>query len=120
MKQSTLDYDDRANGIGGVPKVGEGKGYREGLDGIFGLELGRDNLESWLLEKGSTLSSPALPVAPYPFTFLSRNMDEAALLFRLCCSVAKLCPTLCDPTSCSTPGFSVYHCLSEFAQTHVL
>ena len=111
---------DRGNGIGGVPKVGEGKGYRDGLDGIFGLELGRDNLESWLLEKGSTLSSPALPVAPYPFTFLSRNMDEAALLFRLCCSVAKLCPTLCDPTSCSTPGFSVYHCLSEFAQTHVL
>ena len=47
-------------------------------------------------------------------------MDEAALLFRLCYSVAKLCPTLCDPTSCSTPGFSVYHCLFEFAQTHVL
>ena len=23
-----------------------------------------------------------------------------------CCSVAKLCPTLCDPMDCSTPGFS--------------
>ena len=24
-----------------------------------------------------------------------------------CCSVAKLCPTLCDPMSCSTPGFPI-------------
>ena len=35
-----------------------------------------------------------------------------------CCSVAQLCPTLCDPVDCSTPGFSVYHHLSELAQTH--
>ena len=26
---------------------------------------------------------------------------------------------LCDPVSCSTPGFSVLHSLPEFAQTHV-
>ena len=26
---------------------------------------------------------------------------------------------LCDPVNCSTPGFSVLHCFSEFAQTHV-
>ena len=36
-----------------------------------------------------------------------------------CCSVAKLCPTLCDPMDCSTPGSSVLHCLSELAQLHV-
>ena len=36
-----------------------------------------------------------------------------------CCSVAKSCPTLCDPVDCCTPGFPVLHCLSEFAQTHV-
>ena len=35
------------------------------------------------------------------------------------CSVAKLCPTLCHPMDCSTPGFPVLHCLLEFAQTHV-
>ena len=35
-----------------------------------------------------------------------------------CCSVAKSCPTLCDPVDCCTPGFPVLHCLSEFAQTH--
>ena len=33
-----------------------------------------------------------------------------------CCSVAKYCPTLCDPMNCSTPGFPVLHYLPEFAQ----
>ena len=36
-----------------------------------------------------------------------------------CCSVAKLCPTLCDPMDCSTPGSSVLHYLPEPAQIHV-
>ena len=35
------------------------------------------------------------------------------------CSVTKPCQTLCDPMNCSTPGFLVFHCLPEFAQTHV-
>ena len=35
------------------------------------------------------------------------------------CSVAKSCPTLCDPMNCSMPGFPVFHYLHEFAQTHV-
>ena len=38
---------------------------------------------------------------------------------RFCCSVAKLCLTLCNAMDCSTPGFPVLHYLSEFAQTHV-
>ena len=33
-------------------------------------------------------------------------------------SVAKSCPTLCDPTDCSTLGFPVLHYLLEFAQIH--
>ena len=36
-----------------------------------------------------------------------------------CCSVAQLCPTLCDPMDCSMPGFPVPHHLPELAQTHV-
>ena len=37
-----------------------------------------------------------------------------------CChSVAQSCPTLCDPTDCSMPGFPVHHHLPEFAQTPV-
>ena len=32
-----------------------------------------------------------------------------------CCSLTKSCPTLCNPTDCSTPDFPVLHCLPEFA-----
>ena len=31
-----------------------------------------------------------------------------------CCSVAKSCPTLCDPVDCSRPGFPALHYLPEF------
>ena len=34
-------------------------------------------------------------------------------------SVAKSCPTLCNPMDCSTPGFPVLHYLLKFAQIHV-
>ena len=32
-----------------------------------------------------------------------------------CCSVTKLCPALCDPVDCSTPGSPILHYLPEFA-----
>ena len=36
----------------------------------------------------------------------------------ICCwfSVAQSCPTLCEPTAWSTPGFPVLHCFPEFAR----
>ena len=34
-------------------------------------------------------------------------------------SVTQLCPTLCNPMDCSTPGFSVLHHLPELTQTHI-
>ena len=34
-------------------------------------------------------------------------------------SVAQLCPTLCDPMDCSTPGLPVHCQLPEFTHTHV-
>ena len=34
-------------------------------------------------------------------------------------SVVQLCPALCDPMDCSTPGFRVHHQLLELTQTHV-
>ena len=34
-------------------------------------------------------------------------------------SVTQLCPTLCDPMNCSTPGLPIHHQLLEFTQTHV-
>ena len=33
--------------------------------------------------------------------------------------VTQLCPTLCDPMDCRTPGFPLHHHLPELAQTHV-
>ena len=35
-----------------------------------------------------------------------------------CCSVAKLCPALCDSMDCGTPGIPVLQYLLEFAQIH--
>ena len=34
-------------------------------------------------------------------------------------SVVQLCPTLCNPMNCSTPGLPVHHHLPEFTQAHV-
>ena len=34
-------------------------------------------------------------------------------------SVTQLCPTLCDPMNCNTPGLPVHHQLPESTQTHV-
>ena len=34
-----------------------------------------------------------------------------------CCSVAKLCPTLCNPMDCSTPGFTVSQSLLKVMST---
>ena len=34
-------------------------------------------------------------------------------------SVTQLCPTLCDPMDCSTPGLPVHHQLLESTQTRV-
>ena len=40
-------------------------------------------------------------------------------LFIRISSVTQLCPTLCDPLDCSTPGFPDDHQLPELTQTHV-
>ena len=36
-----------------------------------------------------------------------------------CCSVAELCPTLCDPRHCSTPGFTISWSLLRFMSTEL-
>ena len=45
--------------------------------------------------------------------------DNNYLTTRLNSSVTQSCPTLCDPTYCSTPDFPVHHQLPELTQTHV-
>ena len=48
------------------------------------------------------------------------HLKDLLVYFCCCCSFSKLCPTLCNPMDCSTPGSYVLHCLPEFAQIHVL
>ena len=56
---------------------------------------------------------------------LSSKKHFAILLFFFfwsqhpCCSVAKLCLTLCDPEDCNTPGSSLYHYFPELAQINI-
>ena len=47
------------------------------------------------------------------------KLKKVGKINRPFCSVAQLCPTLCDPMDCSTPGFPVNHQLLEPIQTHV-
>ena len=53
-------------------------------------------------DKGWWLAGPCPPLVP----------------FCHCCSVAKACPTLCDPTVCSTPA-SLSFTISRSDQTRV-
>ena len=51
------------------------------------------------------------------FSYLHPRKEKPVALFSCCCySVAQLFPTLCNPMDCSTPGFTVLHCLLEFAR----
>ena len=44
----------------------------------------------------------------------------SCILGHCCCfSVAKSCPTLCDPLDCNTPGSPVPHYIQVFAQIHI-
>ena len=57
-----------------------------------------------------------------PGCWLAQFGDVLLLFFIvsfLLSSVVQLCPNLCYPMDCSTPGFPVQHQLLELAQTHV-
>ena len=92
------------------------------------------------LQSCPTLCDPrdgSPPGSPVPGILQTRTLEWVAISFSnsvvkilfkkeeevarhvVCCSVTKLCLTLCDPMDCSTPGFPVLHHLSELAQTHV-
>ena len=67
----------------------------------------------WLISK-SCLPSPGPPSC----YFHSPMLIWAIIISVQFSSVAKSCPTLCDPMDCSVPGFLVHHQLPEAAQTH--
>ena len=45
--------------------------------------------------------------------------DKEVMIIWTVVAYSRLCPTLCDPMDCSTPGFPVLHHLPKFAQIHV-
>ena len=51
--------------------------------------------------------------------FIVLETNGSRCFFMSVSSVVQLCPILCDPMDCSTPGFPVLHQLLELAQTHV-
>ena len=67
-----------------------------------------------LPDPGFESRSPALQVE----SLLSEPPGSPGLPVQFS-SVAQLCPALCDPMDCSTPGLPVHHQLLEFTQTYV-
>ena len=77
--------------------------------GIFLLELSAESLTNW---------SGMLSRHQWKEWYLLRSLVNVQYLASVS-SVAQSCTTLCDPTDCSTPGFTAHHQLPELAQTHV-
>ena len=82
---------------------------------------GNWSLKTLILCSGVTqmVNGRASKPAKQPSPSHSPSRDFFLLHTSICCSVAKLCLTLCDPMDCSMPGLPVYHQFPEFAQTHV-
>ena len=89
--------------------------------------LRRENMGSRHLELFSLLvndscwgQKPKLPVNPQNLsTWIKKLWCIYGMEYFCCCSAAKSCPTICDPTDCRMPGLPVPHHLPEFAQVHV-
>ena len=81
-------------------------------------------LKESLDSKCSSFLTVSVARIPFPLgnqnPWLSQHSNPLLCLsIGRCCSVAKLCPTPCNPMNCSIPGFPVLCYLKEFAQTHV-
>ena len=76
----------------------------------------------WLIKSESTFQVSKIrhkDILPFfPFSRFPIKHCTISLL-SCCCSVAKLCLTLCDPVDCCALGSSVLHYLQETAQIHV-
>ena len=82
-----------------------------GQTGVSQVMWGKDNasmqLHHVMAEYETNVISEKLPSNPI---IPSDTVCAHCLCTGLscCCSITKLCPTLCDPVDCSLPGFSVY------------
>ena len=84
------------------------------------------NIQSWFLlgltglislqSKGLSRTFCSTTVWKHQFLGTQPSLwSNSHLHTSCCCSVSKLCPTLCNPLDCNTPGFPVLHYLLGFA-----
>ena len=83
----------------------------------------------WLKRLSSSSSSSSLLIKKTPIIVSFKIYFHGDLAFSWvlnfrfakwsCCSVAKSCPTLCNPVACSIPGFPFVHYLLDLAKSHV-
>ena len=68
-----------------------------------------------IMELGFTLGVRGALSPHFPFRTLSSSHVPSCITsaWFCCCFIAHLCPTLCDPMDCSTPGFPILHYLLE-------
>ena len=66
--------------------------------------------------KGETIGTVSMAQRKKVKNLLLKRLKS---IYNCCCSVTKLCPTLCDPMDCSMPRFLVFHRFRDFAQTRV-
>ena len=81
------------------------------------------NLQFYVISSNLSSVLHILSINQYCHHFLCIHSNECIVISHIgfqFSSVAQLCPTLCDPMNCSTPGLSIHHQLPEFTQTHVL
>ena len=76
------------------------------------LEVHPPHLSSKLWEGGMEVKEGSMNILSAESPSLQQSFQKSHM-YPLCCSVAKSCPTLCDPMDCSTPGFPVLHYLPE-------
>ena len=80
----------------------------------------RDSQESYPTPKFKGINSSALSfVYISTLTYIHDYWKNYSLYSVLFSSIVRLCPTLCDPMDCSTPGLPLHHQLLEFTKTHV-
>ena len=90
--------------------------HRKDKENVRHTEIqGRNQCENRGRDWDHSFKNQEMPRIPSSY----QNLEEArkdSSLASCHCSVAKSCPTLCDPMDYSTPGFPVLQSLPKFAQ----
>ena len=125
-----------AGDLGSIPGLGRSPGERKGYPLQYsGLGNSMDH-SPWVHKESDMIEWPSLTfIMVLCLVFLRRAILFSTVVAPIyiptnsvwgslfstcsCCSVTKVCPTLCDPKGCSTEGFPVTHYLLEFSQVHV-